>query len=255
LTVIPESNTSGGPTTEHSPRFWGQPDFQAVARWLTIGAAAGGLGGFVVGGIGGRLAMLLLRFTSDDSVRGVESDDGFIIGRFDFLSTLQLIGVTTLMGCLVGLIIVAGRPFFPKRGMAFAWALAGAIVGGAMFIHEDGVDFTLLEPRWLAVVLFVALPAAGAGTIATLIERYPRFWMHNWPLTGVAALFMFPVIFFFPIGLAAMLVAAGFWLCSQVPRLRTFPSWRPARVSAIAIFGIILLVGADNLTRDLAGIL
>jgi len=237
------------------PRFWRGADFQTVARWLTIGAAAGGLSGFVIGGIGGRLAMLLLRVTSDDSVRGIESDDGFIIGRFDFVSTLQLLGVTTLMGCIVGLIIVAGRPFFPKRGMPFAWAAAGAIVGGGILIHHDGVDFTVLEPHWLAIALFIAIPAAGAGLIAWLVELYPGFWVRNRVLTALACVFVLPVIIFFPIALAAILVGAIFWLFMQVPKLRTFPAWRPARIAAIVVFGLIVALGAVDLTSDVTTIL
>ena len=74
------------------------------------------------------------------------------------------------------MIVVFGRPFFPKRGMPFAWAGAGAITGGAILINSDGVDFTLLEPHLLAIVFFVTIPAVGAGLIAWLTEVYPRFW-------------------------------------------------------------------------------
>ena len=117
-----------------------------LAYWISLGAAASGLGGALVGGIGGRLAMFLLRLTSDASVRGIESDDGFIIGRFDLASTAQLLLVTIILGVILGLIVVAGRLFFPKGGMPFAWAAAGGLAGGPLFISEDGVDFTLLGP-------------------------------------------------------------------------------------------------------------
>lgn len=36
--------------------------------------------GLLIGGVGGRLAMFLLRLTSSESLHGVETDDGFIIG-------------------------------------------------------------------------------------------------------------------------------------------------------------------------------
>lgn len=101
-------------------------DLVTVVYWISLGAAAGGAGGALVGGVGGRLAMFLLRLTSDSAVRGLESDDGFVIGRFDLVSTLSLLVLTTVLGASVGLIVVAGRPFFPRKGMPFAWAPAGA---------------------------------------------------------------------------------------------------------------------------------
>ena len=225
-------------------------DLKTVAYWLTLGAAAGGLGGALVGGIGGRLAMLLLRFTSDDSVRGLESDDGFIVGRFSLFDTVQLVAVTVIMGASVGLIVVAGRPFFPKRGMPFAWALAGAITGGAILISPDGVDFTLLEPHWLAVALFIAIPAIGAGIIAWLTELYPRFWWRKRKLTVLAGLAAVPVLILFPVAIFVLVVGGIWFLVMQWPAARSMPAWQPARIAALAVFGIIVLLGLLNLTSD-----
>ena len=225
-------------------------DLKTIAYWLSLGAAAGGLGGALIGGIGGRLAMFILRLTSDDSVRGIESDDGFTIGRFDLTSTLSLMAVATILGAIVGLIVVAGRPFFPKRGMPFAWALAGAITGGAILISPDGVDFTLLEPHWLAVALFIAIPAIGAGLIAWLTELYPRFWWRKRKLTVLAGLAAVPVLIAFPLPLFALFVGAIWFLAMQWPAARSMPAWQPARIAAIAVFGIIVLLGLLNLTSD-----
>lgn len=230
-------------------------DIKTVAYWLTLGASAGGLGGALIGGIGGRIAMFLLRLTSDDSVRGIESDDGFTIGRFDLFSTLQLIIVTTIMGAIVGLIVVAGRPFFPKRGMPFAWALAGAITGGAILIQSHGVDFTALEPHWFAVSLFILIPAAGAGLIAWLTELFPRFWWRNWWATGFAAVGAIPAVIFFPIALFAILVGALWWVAMRFDRPRALPGRMPARIAAIVVFAIIVVLGAMDLTRDVRAIL
>ena len=229
-------------------------DLKTIAYWLSLGAAAGGLGGALIGGIGGRLAMLLLRFTSDDSVRGVETDDGFIMGRFSFFDTVQLVAVTVIMGAVVGLIVVAGRPFFPKRGMPFAWALAGAITGGAILISPDGVDFTLLEPHWLAVSLFIAIPAIGAWLIAWLTELYPRFWWRKRKLTALAALAAAPMIIIFPVAIFAGLVGFIWFVAMQWPRARSLPGWQPARIAAIAVFGIIVVLGLLNLSSDVRAI-
>ena len=44
-----------------------------------------------------------------------------------------------------------------------------------MLIHADGVDFTVLKPMWLAVGLFIALPALFGLTIAAAaVDRIGR---------------------------------------------------------------------------------
>jgi hypothetical protein len=54
----------------------------------TLGAcvSAGFLAGVLIGGVGGRLAMLALRLTSGPSLHGVSTDDGFTIGRVSLQS-------------------------------------------------------------------------------------------------------------------------------------------------------------------------
>ena len=53
-------------------------------------------------------------------------------------------------------------------------AQIGVVVVGSMLIHADGVDFTVLKPTWLAVGLFIALPALSALTIAAAVDRIGR---------------------------------------------------------------------------------
>ena len=235
--------------------FGFRANLKAVLYWISLGAAAGGLGGVLIGGVGGRLAMFALRLTSHDSVRGVESDDGFIIGRFGVFDTAQLLLTTAVMGCLVGLIVVAGRPFFPKRGMPLAWAMAGAITGGAILITKDGVDFTLLGPKSFAVALFIAIPALGAGLIAWLTEVFPRFWWQSRRLTAVAAPAAVPAVIFLPLAVIALLVGVCWALAMCSHTMRAFPGWMPARVAAIVVFTAIVVLGLFDLTSDVSAIL
>ncbi|MEX2080527.1 MAG: hypothetical protein WEC33_02840 [Dehalococcoidia bacterium] len=226
-----------------------------LAYWISLGAATGGLGGALVGGVGGRLAMFLLRLTSADGVRGIESDDGFIIGRFDPLATAQLILFTALLGSITGLIMVAGRPFFPRRGMALAWGIAGALLGGSILVEADGVDFTVLEPHWLAVSLFVAIPAAGACLIAWLQDLYPRFWWRHRIATAVACLVIVPAIIFVPVGIVCLLVAAAWVMVLRVPAMRECANWVPARAAALVVFAGLCALGAFGLANDMRAIL
>ncbi len=230
-------------------------NLKLVAYWVTLGAAAGGLGGALIGGIGGRVAMFILRLTSNDGVRGIESDDGFIIGRFSFFDTLQLIAVTTVFGAIVGLIVVAGRPFLPKRGMPFAWAVAGAITGGAILIQQDGVDFTVLEPHWLAVAFFVVIPGLGAGAIAWLTALYSRFWWRKRRLTALASVAGIPAVILVAPAIAALVVGGVWSLAMLGARFRRLPGWMPVRIAAIAVFALIVILGLADLTRDTRAII
>jgi hypothetical protein len=126
--------------------------------------------------------MLILRLTSPDSVTGVISDDGFEIGQVTLLGTLGLIVFAAVFG-LIGAAAYAlvrpwliGPPWFQNVTCALG---AGAVVGSAL-IHADGVDFTLLKPTWLAIALFVAIPAGfGAliGPVLSWCDR-PTSWVN-----------------------------------------------------------------------------
>jgi hypothetical protein len=159
----------------------------ASSRGVLLGAAAGAWAGLLVGGVGGRLAMFVLRLTSPDYVRGVTSDDGFEIGRFSF-DTVFLLALTTIAGAFVGIVFVAIRRALPVAWRFWSWTLVGATAGGSLILHADGVDFNLLEPGWLAVAMFVAIPAGGAALMAIWVERWDRWWLTDRRRTIATAL-------------------------------------------------------------------
>lgn len=137
---------------------------QAYGQGLRTMAAATAVGlglGLMVGGIGSRLAMRALFLTSDPSVRGIISDDGFAIGRFDAMATLNLLLVGTVVGIIGAFVYLAVRPFLigPRWLRWTTCALAAGAVVGSLLVHVDGVDFTRLGPTWFAIALFVSLPA------------------------------------------------------------------------------------------------
>lgn len=158
------------PSAEHRGTL--AADVREVAWLLLVGAAAGALAGAIVGGVGGRLAMLVLRLTSDPIVIGVTSDDGFEIGRFTFGDTLGLVAAMAALGTANGALYVVVRRGIPPRLRAPLWSGFAATVGGSQFVHEDGVDFTLLGPTWLAVGAFVLLPGLAALAVVLLVERW-----------------------------------------------------------------------------------
>src|SRR4029079_14367304 len=44
----------------------------------------------------------------------------------------------------------------------------------ASIVHDDGVDFTFVEPAALAIAHFVLLPGAAAAVVVLLVERWSR---------------------------------------------------------------------------------
>ena len=150
-------------------------DARDAATLVLVGAAAGALAGIAVGGIAGRLVMLLLRVLSDPIVIGVTSDDGFEIGRVTLGGSVQLVGATAALGAVNGVLYVLLRDAIPVRARAALWSLFAAAVGGSQIVHGDGVDFTFLDPLWLAVAAFVVLPGVAALAVVLLVER----WLGN----------------------------------------------------------------------------
>lgn len=145
----------------------------AVVRRLAACVAAGALAGLVVGGIGGRLAMLVLRLTSSPNLHGLTTDDGFTIGIVS-AQTGFLLMVTTLLGATVGAGYLVVRGWLPERSRPWLAGALGALVGGARILRPEGIDFTLLDPLPLAIAMFVAIPA-GVGVATTMLaERFLR---------------------------------------------------------------------------------
>jgi len=211
-------------------------------------AALGGLtAGFLVGGIGGRLAMFILRVTSDDRVVGIQSDDDFTIGQIS-TDSIFLILVTTLFGTLLAFAYLLVRRWLPEARRPLQSAVFFGLVGGAAVIEPDGVDFTLLSPLWLAILLFVALPAAYGWVMAAIVEglvaRPGRLRK-----TRVAGIIGFVAVGFFGL-LGAIIAVVGFVLVLIGRR------W-PAAATAVAhpvptwIVRVLLLVMAAVSLQEL----
>lgn len=194
----------------------------------------------VVVGVVSRLSMLLLRVTSPPRVIGMRSDDDFVIGRFTVSGTYNLL----IIGAGVGMIgagvyvLVASRLLGPAWLRHLTVGLASAAVVGSMLVHASGVDFTQLEPKWLAITLFVAL----LGLFGTLIGptvaavQRPDSWTkrgrRQWVIPAIAILLVLPAILIvIVVGVVVtVLIAAG-----------TNPALRNVR--STWTFGVLIRVG------------
>jgi hypothetical protein len=244
--VLPDADAASAPATmPESPVTW-QQDLMASGRRVSAGIVGGLLMGAAVGGIGGRLAMFVLRLTSDPSLRGMETDDGFIIGRFSG-DTMFLLVFTSVLGVLGGTLYLAVRSWLPEGWRASLAGVFGGVVGGAIFIRPDGLDFTRLDPLPLAVVMFIALPAIYGVTMSLLVERLLRqdsrwsrsraWFLGSLPLVAIVAVG--------PLGVGVIVVMSGLWAIHR---------WSPETTSILRSRIVVWIGRAILLTLTALGL-
>lgn len=222
-----------------------------VSERLWVLIVAGIPTGVLVAGVGSRLAMLVLRATSPEAVVGVTSDDGFEIGRFTLGGTYNLL----ILGAVVGVIGAAAYRAVQPWLLGPAWfrrltvaAGSGAVVG-SMLIHADGIDFRLLKPTWLAVFLFVALPALFGAVIGVVVDRVSanvaEHGWRRWVLPTVLVAAFPPAIVV--VGIAAAVLAAWVPVRRGLKSTGGLPKVAGLGVRAawlmIALLGLAALVG------------
>lgn len=158
---------------------WGAPvpadhPVRAATQTTIVALAAAAVSGLLVGGVLGRLAMRLLALTSPDIAQGRLTDDAARVGAFSLSGSVTLaIALTVFSALLVGPAYLLARRILPsrRRDRIACFALLTGLVGGALFVHDHpSFDYTILQPTWLAVSLFVAVPAGVGALTAFLTE-------------------------------------------------------------------------------------
>lgn len=239
-------------TAPSAPSWRGSLD--RVTRRLGVATLTGALLGLAVGGVGGRSAMMLLAVRNPDAM-GLTSDDGFTMGQFTASGTANLLVVTTFIGVLGGGIYLALRDLMigPRWFRLCSISIGPAVVVGALVVHPDGVDFTRLSPLWLAVSLFVVIPAVYAALLTVVTDRWLARPAH--PSGRRRALLIASLLLWVPLAPFLALGALG-WLVAEILRrnaggniLRSSPllAWA-ARLGLALIF----LAALADLSRDVA---
>jgi len=191
-------------------------DAKDVAWRVVLAVGGGALVGVLVGGIGGRLVMLVLRLASDAAVLGATTDDGFEIGVFT-KSTFFLLQVTAGLGGATGLAYLVLRSGLPRRGRTLVWGVFVALVVGADILGPGSFDFSALDPKPFAVASFVILPGVAAFFIALLVERL--LLVEPWSsrlLSGFVALCALPLV---PVVPVILIVGGGLFGLRRRPGL------------------------------------
>ncbi len=236
---------------EHRP-----PPAVLAAETIRVMVVAGIPYGAVVVGMGSRLAMLLLRVTSPPRVIGMRSDDDFVIGRFTLAGTYNLL----VIGAAVGIIGAGVHLLVAPRLLGPAWfryltvGLASAAVVGSMLVHSRGVDFTQLQPTWLAIGLFVALPGLFGTFIGPALnavgrtDSWTRRGRRRWLLPAVAVVCFPPVVL---VVVMAVIVVTVLTTISANTLLSRVRSTRMFTLLIRVAWMTIALVGLAALLNDI----
>lgn len=193
--------------------------------------------------------MLLLRLTSPDAARGIQSDDDFTIGRFSVAGTYNLL----VLGAAIGVIGAAAYQWV-RPGLLGPWwfrrftvALGSGVVVGSMHVHADGIDFTVLKPTWLAVGLFIALPALFGLAIGPAVDRIGR--PGSWSRRGWKR-WVLPIVLvaLFPPTLFVLVVAAAVLALSLTIRELEIVEWlRTSAGHGLAVRALWLIIAMTGL--------
>lgn len=238
---------SGGVAVEQVE--WSASVEHALRR-LSAVTWAGALSGLVVGGVGGRLAMLVLARLNPEAT-GIISDDGFRIGQFT-AATLNLLLIGSGLGVLgAGLYFVLRGLFIgPRWFQVLSISVGPAVVVGSMLVHLDGVDFTL-DPAWLGVAMFVAIPGLYAAMLTVFAERW--LGQDGFFVTGNRWVALLPLLLWAPIAPALALLLLGM-LAFEVSRRteagQTLTHHPASAWAARAALAAIFVLAAVDLTRD-----
>lgn len=154
------------------PRSDRESEARAAARSLATVLLVGIACGVVVVGVLSRLAMGLLAALNPEAA-GVLSDDGFVIGQVTLSGSLQLAAAGAQFGALGAFFYLALRGLMvgPAWFRLLSMSVGPGVVVGAILVHTSGVDFTVLEPLWLTIGLFVLLPVVFCAALHVLAER------------------------------------------------------------------------------------
>ncbi|MET4096059.1 hypothetical protein [Arthrobacter sp. UYCu712] len=190
--------------------------FRRYLWWANVATIAAIASAFLVAWPGGRVVMRILALTSPASAQGRVTEAQAIVGIPTLEGTLALLIFAGLpAGFAAAFIYVLIRRWLP----AGRWA--GPALGAVLLLgfgasvdplRPENVDFDIVEPGWLTVVLFAALAVfhgalvvAVAGAVSDRLLPLDRTtWKSYLPLLGAV---LFPPAGLL-LGLGALLVMA-----------------------------------------------
>lgn len=234
--------TAGSGRTVERVRAEALPAARTLATVTLVGLGCG----ILTVGVLSRLAMFLLA-ELNPLATGVTSDDGFVMGQFTVSGSLNLLLVAGPVFGVIGAgfyVALRGLRIGPAWFRLLSISVGPAVVVGAVVVHTTGVDFVLLDPVWLAMSLFVLLPATYAALLSVVAERLLR----RWPEPPLPVLVL-GLLAWAPLLPGLLLLVAG-WALLQTTvgaRVRAAPS---AAWLARSLLAVLFVVAVADLVGD-----
>jgi len=216
---IPRSPTSAtAPTTSRVRHHL--DGLRLYAWWASMFLVVGTVSGILVTGAGGRLAMRLLAVTSPQAT-GRLTEAQATVGEITFEGTIGFLvfGALPFAFASTALYLLAA-PWLPRGRLAGPTFGLAAFIMVAPFIdplRADNVDFDIVGPGWLSVLVFAALAVVQGAFLAAFAGRssrsLPLMTRANWPDTALPLLL---AVVLFPLG---AILAIGALVTFALPRL------------------------------------
>ncbi|KQP73936.1 hypothetical protein ASF40_00755 [Microbacterium sp. Leaf288] len=236
--TVPHLPGADAPTRRH------RAGLRYYVWWVSVFLVAATASSILVTGAGGRLVMRLLAVTSPQA-RGRLTEAGELVGFITLEGTLGYL----LFGAIPfafasALLYLLVEPWLPPgrlRGPGFGVLLLVTVSPFIDPLRSDNIDFDIVGPGWLAVLLFAGLAVLQGAFLAAVAGRLsrslPLMSRRNWPATTVPLL---PAVVLWPLGV--LLALAGL-VALAFPRL--LPALLAARASRMGVLiGRILLAVA-----------
>ncbi|MDQ4059440.1 MAG: hypothetical protein M3124_09995 [Actinomycetota bacterium] len=214
---------------------------------IASGAMAGAIAGLVAGGIGSRLAMRVLAITTP-AAEGAITEADATVGQITAGGTLFLLLFGTALGVGGGLAYLALRHWLPARWRGPAFGLLLLAIAGPFLVDPDNPDFVILEPAWLGVAMFAALPVLFGLLVAQLQARLEPFFTRQrsrGATTAVLILGLLPLALGGPVAIALVLIVGGglalahFTDAAKLLEARAVGVAITALLIAVTVFGLI----------------
>jgi hypothetical protein len=230
------------------------PSPGVVARrylWYVAVAVGAGLGaGVLVAGAGGRLAMRLLAATSGDAAQGQITEAEEVVGEITAGGTIGFVVFTALFfGVGTGALYLLVRRWLPRGrlgGLAYGALLLVVAATRVEPLRRDNLDFDIVGPGWVSVVVFGALVVAHGMAVAALAGRYARSLplLARRPRSVAPYAPLLPMVLMAPVIVPVAVVGALYVLVS---RARPSVAGPPSDRVTIAGRVVLVLVGLVGL--------
>jgi len=213
-------------------------------RSVLVAVVSGVGAGVFVAGAGGRLAMRLLAETSSETVQGRITEAEATVGSITVGGSLFLMFFAAIFfGGLTGVLYMALRRWLPTGqlgGLCLGLILLITLAPMIDPIRRDNIDFDLVGPGWLALIVFAALTILQGFTTVAIAGRYSQ----NVPLIGKSwrnIAWYLPLVVFVP-AFPALLGLAIVWLVVVIVSSRASIAKRLRDRNTVLIGRVLLLL-------------